>query len=229
MSFAGPVFAGFVLAGGQSSRMGRDKALVELAGRPLIVHALEALRNAGLSAKIAGARSELSGFAPVIPDLEENAGPLSGVCAALAAMQADFGVFLSVDLPLIPASLLAHLAGDAAITGSMVTLASVNGFVQTFPAVVRRSALPALEEELRTGRAGCFAGFQAAAGAQKRPRILAAESLAQTGHVAHSLGLPAARWFHNVNAPEDLETAELWLFSSRVPKSEGHGAPDSSW
>lgn len=212
MSSAAPVFAGFVLAGGQSSRMGRDKALVELAGRPLIVYALEALRGAGVSAQIAGARSELSAFAPVIPDREENFGPLSGVCSSLAATQDEFAVFLSVDLPLIPASLLAQLAWDTAMTGSTVTLASVNGFAQTFPAVVRRSALPALQEELHSGRAGCFAGFQAAAKhREEAPRILAVESLAQSGHVAHPLGLPAARWFHNVNAPADLELAESWL------------------
>ncbi len=212
MSFTGPVFAGFVLAGGQSSRMGRDKALVKLAGQPLIAYALEALRNAGLSAQIAGARSELSGFAPVILDREESAGPLGGICAALAATQADFAVFLSVDLPLIPASLAAYLARDAAMTGSTITLASVNGFAQTFPAVVCRLALPALEKELRTGRGSCFAGFRtAAAGAEERPRILAAESLLQSGHVAHPLDLPAERWFHNVNTPADLEVAESWL------------------
>jgi molybdenum cofactor guanylyltransferase len=205
-------FAGFVLAGGQSSRMGRDKALVELDGRPLIIHTLEALRNAGLSAQIAGARSELSSFAPVIPDREEDAGPLSGVCAALATMQADFAVFLSVDLPLIPASLLAHLAWDAAMTASTITLASVNGFAQTFPAVVRCSALPALQEELRTGRGSCFAGFQSAAeNAGETPRILAVESLVQSGHLAHPLGLPVARWFHNVNTPVELKLAESWL------------------
>lgn len=205
-------FAGFVLAGGQSLRMGRDKALVELAGRPLIVYALETLRNAELSAQIAGARSELAAFAPVIPDREENTGPLSGVCAALAATRAEFTVFLSVDLPLIPSSLLAYLAWDALMTGNMVTLTSVNGFAQTFPAVVRRAALPVLEEELRNGSAGCFAGFQSAAmNAGETPRILAAESLAQTGHATHPLGLPAARWFHNVNTPADLAMAEMWL------------------
>ena len=152
---AEPGFAGFVLAGGRSSRMGADKALVELAGRPLIAYALDVLHAAGLKAAIAGARSDLSAFAPVIEDAEPDRGPLGGVCAALHAMQqesaTEYAVFISVDMPLIPPSLIAYLKLRAAIAGNAVTVASVNGFAQTFPAVVRQDALPVLGAELETG------------------------------------------------------------------------------
>ncbi len=53
---------GFVLAGGRSSRMGRDKALAMFGGRPLIEIALEMLREAGLNAAIAGGRSGFERF-----------------------------------------------------------------------------------------------------------------------------------------------------------------------
>ena len=219
---------GFVLAGGRSSRMGRDKALVELDGRPLIAWALDALRQvnldalqqtnpeipcgAGLPVRIAGARSNLGNFAEMIPDREEDAGPLAGICAALTATEAELAAFLPVDLPLMPSGLIAYLAWDAAVTGCMVTLASVNGYPQTFPSVVRRSALAALENELKNGVTGCFAGFQAAAAcAGERVRAIAAESLAQTGHVEHPTGLPPARWFHNVNSPDELARTGEWL------------------
>ena len=48
---------GFVLAGGNSNRMGHEKALIQLAGRPLVQHAVEIMRRAGLAVRIAGARA----------------------------------------------------------------------------------------------------------------------------------------------------------------------------
>lgn len=204
---------GFVLAGGRSSRMGADKALLALGGRPLIAHALATLRAAGLTASIAGARADvraaLTGFAPVVEDGEPDKGPLGGICAALAATAAELSVFLPVDLPLLPAVLVALLLRDAQTTGAPVTLVSVNGFAQTFPAVVGQAALAALRNELEAGRAGCFAAFQAAAAQLCQPlRVLPVEYLVQAGQMVDAVGMPAALWFLNVNAPEELELAE---------------------
>ena len=65
----------FILAGGRSSRMGQDKSLVTLNGMPLIQHAIAIFRSAGLKPCIAGARSDLSAFAPVIADDPAHPGP----------------------------------------------------------------------------------------------------------------------------------------------------------
>ena len=209
----------FVLAGGQSYRMGRDKALAELAGRPLIAHTLGILREAGCEPRIAGAQSRLSEFASVIPDGQPGLGPLSGICAALRSLSEGVSaVFLSVDMPLLPPSLIAYLAWDAEITGSPVTLASVNGFPQTFPAVLSRAILPQLESALKQGRGGCFAAFESAAAALGQPiRIVATESLAQAVRPVHPAGLPPTRWFANVNTTAELGLAEAWL------RRESHG------
>lgn len=204
-----PDAAGFVLAGGRSSRMGQDKALVQLGGQPLVVHALAILRQAGLTASLAGSRSPLAAFAPVVEDSKAGLGPLGGICAALASTSVRWAVFLPIDLPLLPASLVAFLLDHARITGKAVTLCSVNGFAQTFPAVVDRATLPALEIELASGRRGCFSAFQASAASLSQPMsILAIEMLVQAGQVAHPDGLPATRWFLNVNAPADLSFAK---------------------
>jgi molybdopterin-guanine dinucleotide biosynthesis protein A len=209
---------GFVLAGGQSSRMGANKALVELGGRPLVAHAIVVLREAGLAASIAGGQPSLGAFAPLVEDRRPGLGPLSGVCAALEMVAARWAVFVPVDLPLLPASLVACLLRHAWITESIATLPSVNGFTQTFPAVLQRSALPVLERELEAGRGGCFSAFQAAAeSAGEKVSVVPVESLVQCGQVAHPQGQPAAWWFLNVNTPENLRRAEIhWWRALRV-------------
>jgi len=204
--------AGFVLAGGQSSRMGRDKALVHLAGKPLIEHALGILLNAGLPAAIAGGKPALAAFAPLVEDRHSAQGPLGGICAALAATHARFAVFLPVDLPLIPASLMLCLLRHACLTGSPVTVPSVNGFVETFPAVLDSSIAPLLERELVGSRRGCFSAFQAAASSRNQPlSVLPVELLVQAGQLSHPQGLPASRWFLNLNREDDLRRAGIHL------------------
>lgn len=201
--------AGFVLAGGRSSRMGTDKSLLSFAGEPLIARAVRNLREAQVDVFIAGTRGDLGGFAPVVEDREPDQGPLGGICAALASTSALWVVFLPVDLPLLPASLVAYLLRHARIAGSSVTLASVNGFAQTFPAVLRRELLSALQGELTGGRRGSFAAFRAAAAQTSEGlSIVPVELLAQAGQVAHPAGLPPFEWFLNVNTPQEFGRAE---------------------
>jgi molybdenum cofactor guanylyltransferase len=205
--------AGVVLAGGQSSRMGRDKALLPFAGRPLIEDALTILREAALSTTIAGAgataESTLSAYATIVRDSQPGLGPLAGICAAMNAATTRFVVFLPIDLPLLPTSLLRYMLHHARITGRAVTVPSLNGFAQTFPVVLERIVLRELRTELHLGKRGCFAAFQAAAKSVGQPiACVAVELLAQSGQVAHPLGLQPLRWFLNVNTPQDLQRAE---------------------
>jgi molybdopterin-guanine dinucleotide biosynthesis protein A len=209
---ARPEAVGFVLAGGRSTRMGSDKSLVLLDGRPLLAHAIGILREAGLAAFVAGGQTALSVFASLVEDDRPGLGPLGGICAALASTSARWAVFLSVDLPLLPASLVACLLQHARMTGRFITVPSINGFAQTFPAVVSRASLPVFENELKSGRGGCYSAFQAAAASLGEPvTVLPVETLIQCGQVAHPLAMPASRWFLNVNTAEDLRRANIHL------------------
>ena len=197
--------AGFVLAGGLSSRMGADKALVDFDGQPMICRAIDTLRAAGLPVSIGGARSSLESYAPVIPDADPGLGPLGGICSVLKSTSTRLAVFLPVDLPRLPSSLIVFLLEYARITGRAVTLATVNGFLQTFPVVLDRQTLPTLEQELAAGSRSCHAAFQRAAAALGQSvALLPSELLVQSGHVTHPDALPAARWFLNVNRPADI-------------------------
>jgi molybdopterin-guanine dinucleotide biosynthesis protein A len=199
--------AGFVLAGGKSSRMGTDKALIPLGGRPLVARTINILHRIGLTPSIIGARSDLSAYAPVLNDA--GLGPLTGVCVALSSTSAPYVVFLSVDMPLLPPSLIRFLIEHAKFTNAAVTVPSINGFRQTFPAVVHRSTLPAFDQFLSGGDTGCFSAFRFAADQLGQPfSILAVEPLIQAGQIDLEGDLPAAFWFLNVNTPGDLARAE---------------------
>jgi molybdopterin-guanine dinucleotide biosynthesis protein A len=190
--------------------MGADKALALLGGKPLVAHALGILRGAGLEASLAGGGPRLAGFAPLVEDKQSGLGPLSGICAALASTSAQWSVFIPVDLPLLPVSLLRFLRGHASVTGNAVTLFSVNGFTQSFPAVLDRAVLPALAWELESGRGGCLSGFRAAAKSLgEAAAAIPVESVVQCGQVSDPRGLPATWWFLNINTPEDLRRAEV--------------------
>ncbi len=204
--------AGFVLAGGRSSRMGSEKALIHLAGEPLLVHALRTLRQAGLQVSIAGAHSPLESYAPVVMDSESDRGPLGGICAALAATAASRAVFLPVDLPLLPAALITFLLQEARSADAAVTVPQLEGFVQTFPAVIDRAALPWLRASLESGRGKCISAFQSAAeGLGRSMKIVAIEPALTNGTLARSETLPVKCWFLNVNEHEDLARAEACL------------------
>lgn len=209
--------AGFVLAGGRSSRMGRDKALLPFAGQPLASRALSLLSAAGLPATLAVASQSLAALAPVIEDKQAGQGPLAGICAALASTPARWAVFLSVDLPFLSASLIRILVHHAQLTGGLVTIPSINGFPQTFPVVLSRQLLPAFSAELAAGRRGCYSAFRSAAAALGQAvNVLPVELLVQAGQLAHPEGMPACRWFLNLNTPADLERAQALAADSRI-------------
>lgn len=200
---------GFVLAGGRSSRMGRDKALVEFQGRPLLEIALGILRAAGLPARIAGRRTSLSELNPAIPDqipdLISESGPLGGIHAALSASSARWNLFLPVDMPLIPLSLLRCLLDRAELTAAPVTAVRLNGRLEPLPVVLDRKILPHLASLLTGGQRACRIAWQSIpeslGAALDAPAV---ETLRALGYCGDSRGLPPVHWFQSANSPADL-------------------------
>jgi molybdopterin-guanine dinucleotide biosynthesis protein A len=102
---------GFAVAGGESLRMGRDKALLPWGDADLLDHALARLRAVAGDVRIlCGAeRRYLERGLPVEPDLVLGVGPLGGVLTGLTAARGRPGLFLAIDLPQVPVALLARL------------------------------------------------------------------------------------------------------------------------
>lgn len=107
---------GAILAGGQATRFGSDKALALLDGRPLIDHAATALRAATNSVIVCGRAPGPEGLV-AIPDWPEpGLGPLGGLCAALrhaAAGGHEAVLSIGCDTPVLPRTLLDRLTAGA--------------------------------------------------------------------------------------------------------------------
>ena len=146
--------SGFVLAGGRSSRMGRDKALLELAGKPLVQHAVTKLRRLCGDVKILSAEPALAAYAPLVPDVHPGCGPMSGVEAALIHSGTDWNLILPVDVPFLPTSLLncwlgATLKEPAGRT--RVSMLSVDGVAHPALLILHKEMLPFLTYSLDRG------------------------------------------------------------------------------
>ena len=142
----------FILAGGQSSRMGHDKAFLNLGGRTLLEHALELGRTVTPHVRIVGSREKFSGFGPVVEDVFRDCGPLGGIHAALQASTAELNLMLAVDTPRLQAAFLQYLLQRAAESRALVTVPRAAGGLHPLCAVYRAAFADRAEEALRAGR-----------------------------------------------------------------------------
>jgi molybdopterin-guanine dinucleotide biosynthesis protein A len=144
--------AAFILAGGRSSRMGTDKAFLELAGKPLIVRAVELAREIADDVKIVGDTGKFAAYGSAIEDTYRDRGPLGGIHAALTYSRADFNLVFAVDLPFVPARFLQYLLAWAESSDATVTVPSIGGYYQPLCAVYRKQFVAAAEPALEKGR-----------------------------------------------------------------------------
>ncbi len=95
--------AAIILAGGKSSRMGYDKSLLPVNGKPMIQHIYEQLRPCFDSIIISSDDSEKYSFidAEVIPDIVPGQGPIMGVLSSLEASSFDLNFVVACDVPVI--------------------------------------------------------------------------------------------------------------------------------
>jgi molybdopterin-guanine dinucleotide biosynthesis protein A len=109
--------AGYVLAGGRSTRMGRDKALLSWQGHPLLLHMLRLIEAAAGTAIVLGPASRYASLGnPVWDDLHPGLGPLGALETALSRTQADWNLLVSIDTPTISATDLKALLELTATT-----------------------------------------------------------------------------------------------------------------
>jgi len=105
-------FSAVILAGGQSSRMGRDKAWLELNGQPLIARQIACARAAGASEVFISGRPHVdysSLACPILEDEIPDLGPLAGIARALNAIKCPLLLVLAVDMSAMTSDFLKRL------------------------------------------------------------------------------------------------------------------------
>ncbi|WP_322795929.1 molybdenum cofactor guanylyltransferase [Tepidiforma sp.] len=132
-----------ILAGGRSTRFGRDKASAPLRGRPLLQWVADAVAPAVESILVVSARGQqlpaltVSVPVEVIQDRDEGLGPLAGLATAFEAADAELAFAASCDIPLLRPALVARLADIARDEAADVVCPRIGGFPQPLTAVYR--------------------------------------------------------------------------------------------
>lgn len=195
--------AAYILAGGQSSRMGRDKAMLAPGGIPLL------MRTAALVAPLAGppiivgppTRYSALGY-NVIPDDAPGVGPLGGIATALRHSNQSWNLILGCDLPFITTGWLDYLIGRAVESSADAVIPQSAAGAEPLCAMYRKTCVTPVLASIATGVrkvTDAFAG-------------LAIESvLPQEWKPFDESG----QLFKNMNTPEDFEAADA-MFEDEI-------------
>ncbi|MEO8597739.1 MAG: molybdenum cofactor guanylyltransferase [Candidatus Solibacter sp.] len=177
-------FSGFVLAGGRSSRMGRDKARLPFRGADLATAVARAVREAAGSATLIG-----HPVLPSLPDLYPGEGPLGGILTALHHSTTEGNLVVACDMPELSAAFLARLIARAReVPGAVILPHGPDGRPQPLCAVYPKSAQAVLDAHF-------------AHGVRKLTAALA-------GLAVEPLAVGELLYFQNVNTPEDWSVYE---------------------
>jgi molybdopterin-guanine dinucleotide biosynthesis protein A len=144
-------FSAVILAGGRSTRMGRDKAWLPWHGRPLIAHQIATVRRLRPVETFVSGRNEAP-YAelgvPVLLDAVEGQGPLSGIERALACAHAPMVLVLAVDMPRMTTPTLRRLAAGCSTTRGAIPLLGdqIEPLAAFYPKTAGRAVRTMLEE-----------------------------------------------------------------------------------
>ncbi|MGE3856877.1 MAG: molybdenum cofactor guanylyltransferase [Dehalococcoidia bacterium] len=194
-----PAVTGVVLAGGRSSRMGRDKATLVLDGETLLqrtVRALAAVADEVVVVCAPGAAlPDLDAPCPirVVEDPVEGEGPLVGIAAGLEAARAPVVLIVGVDMPFLRPALLALLAERVA-AGARWVLPIADRRPQPLCSAFARDALPVLRAHIEAG--------------DRAPMTVAADlGMVRLAEEEWRAADPDGASFMDVDTPEDFAAA----------------------
>jgi molybdopterin-guanine dinucleotide biosynthesis protein A len=187
-----------VQAGGESRRMGQDKALLPFLGRPLISRVIDRVSIVADELLVTTNRPEAYRFLglPLIPDRIPGRGALGGLFTALSAGRYPLVAVVACDMPFVSADLLVAERNLLESEGFDAVMPRTEGGTEPFHAVYRRATcLPAIQSALDVQKWRVDSWFHLV-----HLRFISSEDVRQ-----HD---PQGLAFWNVNTPEEFQQAE---------------------
>ena len=208
--------AGFILAGGASSRMGRDKGLMEFLGVPLIVRMASLVEPLVATVQIVGPLERYKPYGlRVIADKNfgkkekggKTLGPLAGIASALAASSKPWNLILASDLPYLTRAWLSWLLAVAVNSQSQVVVPRTHRGLEPLAAVYRRECAAPIADALKRG--------------VRKVTDALAEFQLQTVEESKWLRIdPEGRVLSNMNTPADYDEARAWWEANAMKQTK---------
>jgi len=190
---------GFILAGGESSRMGRPKALLQLAGEPMVLRTVRLVGDVAGSVLVIGPprRYESLGLHTIVDDFP-GAGPLGGIATALRAASKDWNLIVACDLPYLTRGWLECLAARAAASSGDAVIPMTERGAEPLCAMYNKRC----EAPIR----GALAN-----GTRKVTDALASVRVESIGPAEWKAFDSEGLLFKNINSPADFEEVKARL------------------
>ena len=148
MTYSKKPIGAIILAGGLSSRMGTEKGLVRLNGKPMILAVIEAAKKISADIILVANKAEYNQFGyPVFKDDFQEKGPLGGIYTGLKNSAHDYNLVLSCDIPFISTEVLKRISDyDPAFD---ISVAGHQGKIHPLVGIYSKACLPVMEEHIR--------------------------------------------------------------------------------
>jgi len=142
--------SGYILAGGKSSRMGTNKALLLVNDEPLLIRVKNVLEPFCKSIAVSGQNSDYDNLnIEMVPDLYDGCGPVSGILSSLKHSATNWNLLVSVDTPFVNKELLQLLISKIGHYDCIVP--EHEGGIEPLIGLYSREILPQLEEAINKG------------------------------------------------------------------------------
>ena len=195
--------SGVILAGGKSSRYGKNKALVSINGVPLIKRVLRVVKPLFSSIVIITNMPDEYAFLdlPMFEDRIKGLGPLGGILTGLQVIPEDAGFFVACDMPFLNSELIRYVVSVR--QNFDVVVPTFSGKFEALHALYTKNCLPKIERLIRDGVYQTIQLYQFV-----DVRYVAENEIRQFD--------PQFKSFSNINKPGELQEMKR-KFSNAIP------------